>query len=108
MKKATSAKSASGKLPITVSHPDKVFWPDEGYTKMDLVEYYQGIFPKLQPYVKDRLLSLERCPDGMQGECFYQKQIPLGMPAETPRSESCTVRAALGRGRPPTTSWVDR
>jgi bifunctional non-homologous end joining protein LigD len=37
-------------LPIVVSNPDKVFWPGEGYTKLDLVEYYHAIFPKLLPY----------------------------------------------------------
>jgi bifunctional non-homologous end joining protein LigD len=71
-------------LPIVVSHPDKVFWPEEGYTKLDLVEYYNAIFPKLLPYVKDRILTLERCPDGMRGECFFQKQLPKGMPPGTP------------------------
>ncbi len=71
-------------LPIAVSNPDKVFWPDEGYTKLDLVQFYAGIFPLLQPYVKDRLLTMERCPDGMRGQCFYQKEKPLGMPPDTP------------------------
>jgi bifunctional non-homologous end joining protein LigD len=71
-------------LPIVVSHPDKVFWPAEGYTKLDLIEYYNVIFPKLSPYVKDRILTLERCPDGMRGECFFQKQLPKGMPPGTP------------------------
>jgi bifunctional non-homologous end joining protein LigD len=76
--------AVSEKLPIPVSHPDKIFWPEEGYTKLDLIEYYDVIFPKLAPYLKDRILSLERCPDGMQGECFFQKQIPKGMPPGTP------------------------
>jgi len=71
-------------LPIAVSNPNKVLWPEEGYTKLDLVEYYAAIFPKLLPYVRDRILSLERCPDGMRGECFYQKEIPAGMPADIP------------------------
>ena len=84
MRKTKLAQSVPAKLPITVSHPDKVFWPEEGYTKLDLVEYYDAIFPKLSPYVKDRILSLERCPDGMQGECFYQKQKPESMPPGTP------------------------
>ncbi|MFZ3200126.1 MAG: non-homologous end-joining DNA ligase [Candidatus Acidiferrales bacterium] len=84
MKKAKSTAPATSKLPIAVSNPDKVFWPDEGYTKLDLVEYYKTIFPRLLPYVKDRMLSLERCPDGMRGECFYQKQKPQSMPAGTP------------------------
>jgi bifunctional non-homologous end joining protein LigD len=78
------AHSVPAKLPIAVSHPDKIFWPEEGYTKLDLVEYYNAIFPNLSPYVKDRMLSLERCPDGMQGECFFQKQKPEGMPLGTP------------------------
>jgi bifunctional non-homologous end joining protein LigD len=76
--------SASEALPITLSHPDKVFWPDEGTTKRDLAEYYRAVFPKLLPYVEDRLLSLERCPDGMRGKCFYQKQAPKSLPPATP------------------------
>ena len=82
--RARPAQTSAMKLPITISHPDKVFWPDEGYTKRDLIEYYRSIFPLLAPYVKDRMLSLERCPDGMLGECFYQKQKPMGMPPGTP------------------------
>jgi bifunctional non-homologous end joining protein LigD len=44
---------------------------------------YQAIFPALAPYVRDRLLSLERCPDGVRGECFFQKEKPKGMPPGT-------------------------
>jgi len=78
-----SLDAAMAKLPGTISHPDKIFWPDEGYTKLDLAEYYAAIFPKLQPYVNDRILSLERCPDGMSGKCFYQKEKPKSMPPGT-------------------------
>jgi bifunctional non-homologous end joining protein LigD len=67
-----------------LSHPDKVFWPEEGYTKLDLARFYETVFPKLKPYVEDRMLSLERCPDGMSGQCFYQKQAPKGLPPATP------------------------
>ena len=84
MTRARRDRTASGQLPIVVSHADKVFWPEQGYTKLDLVEYYNAIFPKLSPYVKDRILTLERCPDGMRGECFFQKQIPKAMPPGTP------------------------
>jgi bifunctional non-homologous end joining protein LigD len=72
------------RLPILVTHPEKVFWPDEGYTKLDLANFYDEIFPHLAPFVKDRLLTLERCPDGMRGECFYQRQAPQGLPPGTP------------------------
>lgn len=67
-----------------VKHPDKVFWPDEGYTKLDLAHFYEAVFPNLQPFVKDRPLALERCPDGMEGECFFEKEAPPGLPEDTP------------------------
>jgi bifunctional non-homologous end joining protein LigD len=76
--------AATRRLPIEVSHPEKVFWPEEGYTKLDLIQYYEAVFPKLLPYVRNRILTLERCPDGMRGECFFQKQIPASMPPRTP------------------------
>jgi bifunctional non-homologous end joining protein LigD len=70
-------------LETLVANPEKVFWPKEGYTKRDLAHYYDAVFPKLQPYVRDRLLALERCPDGMEGECFFQKEAPESLPAGT-------------------------
>ncbi len=72
------------KIEELITHPDKVFWPDEGYAKIDLARYYDAIFARLRPYVDDRLLSLERCPDGMRGDCFYQKAAPKGLPEGTP------------------------
>jgi bifunctional non-homologous end joining protein LigD len=81
---ARQAPALTGRLPIKVSNPDKVYWPEEGYTKLQLVEFYAAIFPKLKPYVDDRMLSLERCPDGMRGGCFYQKEAPSSMPPGTP------------------------
>jgi bifunctional non-homologous end joining protein LigD len=99
---ASATSRGSGEaLPITVSHPDKVFWPDEGYTKLDLVEFYRAAFPKLEPYVQDRILSLERCPDGMQGQCFYQKEKPKGMPPGTP-----TKRIRHAGGSADSTNYV--
>jgi bifunctional non-homologous end joining protein LigD len=71
------------KPPVIISHPDKIFWPDDGYTKLDLAEYYAAIFSKLRPYVDAHILSLERCPDGMRGQCFYQKEKPKSMPPGT-------------------------
>ncbi|MGE5715208.1 MAG: non-homologous end-joining DNA ligase [Acidobacteriota bacterium] len=88
-----SSSSSKPSFPVPVSNPDKIFWPEEGYTKADLVAFYQGIFPSLKPYVDGRPLSLERCPDGMGGECFYQKERPTGMPKDTP-----TIAVKHGRG----------
>jgi bifunctional non-homologous end joining protein LigD len=97
---ATKRSAAEKKLPIALSNPDKVFWPDEGYTKLDLVKFYEFIFTKLQPYVRDRMLSLERCPEGMRGECFFQKEAPKSMPPGTPtksiRHEKGTTNYVVG------------
>jgi bifunctional non-homologous end joining protein LigD len=54
----------------------KLFWPDEGYTKGDLIEYYRSISPWLLPYLEDRLLVLTRYPDGITGKSFFQKDAP--------------------------------
>ena len=93
--------AATKHLPVNISHPDKVFWPEDGYTKGDLAEFYVSIFSKLEPYVKDRLLTLERCPDGMAGQCFYQKELPKGMPASTP-----TKRIKNEESKRPFTNYV--
>ena len=87
---ATMRKAPSGKI----SNPDKVFWPDEGYTKLDLVNFYRDVFPALHPYVNDRILTLERCPDGLEGECFYQKERPQSMPPDTPTKRIANVSGA--------------
>ncbi|HYL35922.1 MAG TPA: non-homologous end-joining DNA ligase [Bryobacteraceae bacterium] len=67
-----------------ITNPQKVFWPDEGYTKIDIAQFYAAVFPRLKPYVADRPLTMERCPDGMRGECFYQKAAPKGLPRDVP------------------------
>ena len=67
-------------LAPSITHPEKIFWPAEGYTKSDLARYYDAVFTRLQPFLKDRLLVLERCPDGMDGQCFFQKEAPKGLP----------------------------
>jgi len=71
---------------VPISNPDKVWWPDEGITKLDIVRYYDAAWPLLRPWLRDRPLTAERCPDGMGGSCFYQKNFPAGMqPAGAPR-----------------------
>jgi bifunctional non-homologous end joining protein LigD len=83
-----------------IKHPDKVFWPEEHYTKLDVARFYQAVFPRLRPFVAGRMLTMERCPDGMLGECFYQKAAPRGLPAGTPtkviRHSNRDVRYVLG------------
>ncbi|MFO7744297.1 MAG: non-homologous end-joining DNA ligase [Psychroflexus sp.] len=58
---------------IDISHPDKPIFPDREITKLDLVSYYEKIADKMLPYLKDRPLTLQRFPDGIDAKGFYQK-----------------------------------
>lgn len=62
-----------GKIKVKVSNPTKVFWPDMGITKGDVVDYYQKISDYILPYLKDRPESLYRSPNGIEEEGFFQK-----------------------------------
>jgi len=61
---------------IEFTNLNKVFWPEEGYTKGNLIKYYDKISPYLIPHLLDRPLVLERFPNGIYGESFYQKDVP--------------------------------
>ena len=61
---------------VKFTNLDKVFWPEDGYTKGDLVAYYRAIAPWLLPYLRDRPVVLTRFPDGIHGKSFYQKDAP--------------------------------
>ena len=74
VKLANNAAEPPGHVEIT--HADKVFWPAEGYTKGDLIEYYETIAPWMLPYLKDRPVMLTRYPDGIEGKSFFQKDAP--------------------------------
>jgi bifunctional non-homologous end joining protein LigD len=79
-----SAKSTVvrvGSRSVTLSNPDKVLWPAEGYTKGDLVSYYRAVSEWLVPYLRDRPLSLERYPNGIRKPGFFEKNAPAGLPA---------------------------
>jgi bifunctional non-homologous end joining protein LigD len=65
---------------VTITNPAKVFWPDEGYTKAELVEYYERVSGWLLPYLRDRPLVLARYPDGILGKTFFQKDAPEWAP----------------------------
>ena len=66
---------------------DKVLWPETGYTKGDLIEYYRAVWRWIEPYLEDRCLVLTRYPDGIDGKSFYQKNAPEWAP-EWVRTES--------------------
>ena len=63
------------------SNLEKIFWPEEGYTKGDLLAYYRAVAPWLLPYLRDRPVVLTRFPDGIAGKSFFQKDAPDYVPA---------------------------
>ena len=60
---------------------DKIYFPEHGYTKGDLIQYYDTVAPLILPHLKDRPLSLKRYPNGIHGEYFFQKNTPDNYPA---------------------------
>jgi bifunctional non-homologous end joining protein LigD len=61
---------------VNFSNPKKIYWPVEGYTKGDMIEYYRTVSPWLLPYLRNRPVVLTRFPDGIDGKSFYQKDAP--------------------------------
>jgi bifunctional non-homologous end joining protein LigD len=69
-------RDPAGALPFELTNLKKVFWPEDGYTKGDLLDYYRDIAPWLLPYLRDRPLVMTRFPDGIGGKSFFQKDAP--------------------------------
>lgn len=88
---------------IELSHLDKIYWPDEGYTKGDLIHYYQQVASLILPYLKDRPETLRRYPNGITGASFYQKKAehtPNWMRTEIVQHEDHSVRYILIEDEP--------
>src|SRR5690606_29065729 len=65
---------------VRLSNPQKILYPEQKLTKLDLAQYYESIADWVLPYLVDRPLSLVRCPQGRQSKCFYQRHSGEGMP----------------------------
>jgi bifunctional non-homologous end joining protein LigD len=92
-----------GKRTLKLSNLDKVFFPAEGITKGDLLEYYRAVAPVLVPHLKDRPFTMIRYPDGIEGDFFFQKDAPKHLPDWIP-----THRALVStRESPRQKKWVN-
>jgi len=92
-----------GTRELKLSNLDKVFFPVEGITKGDLLEYYRAVAPVLVPHLKDRPFTMVRWPDGIDGKRFFQKDAPSHMPEWIP-----TFRTLVStRESPRKKKWVD-
>ncbi|MFF0299904.1 non-homologous end-joining DNA ligase [Streptomyces sp. NPDC001651] len=70
----------AGGRTVRLSSPGKVFFPERGFTKLDLARYYAAVGPGILRALRDRPTTLERYPEGVTGEWFYQKRAPKNMP----------------------------
>lgn len=66
--------------PVTFSNIDKPYFPDDGITKGDLIQYYSSVAPLLLPHLAGRPISMSRYPDGIAGPSFYEKRAPGHQP----------------------------
>jgi len=77
MKKPVSIQQKPSKEKGYLSHPEKIYWPKQKYTKGDLFKYYQTIAPYILPFLINRPMVLRRYPDGIDGENFIQKDTKM-------------------------------
>ncbi|MGW1721624.1 non-homologous end-joining DNA ligase [Streptomyces sp. NPDC002306] len=70
----------AGGRTVRLSSPGKIFFPERGFTKLDLAEYYRAVAPGILRALRNRPTTLERYPDGVTGESFFQKRAPKNMP----------------------------
>lgn len=71
---------------VRLTHPERVMYPEQGVTKLDLARYYEDIQDWIMPYIARRPLTLVRCPQGRHKECFYQKHLARSLAKHVPRT----------------------
>ena len=69
-----------GNREVKVTNLDKVFFPEPGLTKGDLIRYYLDVAPCVLHHVRNRPMQMKRYPNGVEGEFFYQKRVPVPHP----------------------------
>jgi DNA ligase D len=69
-----------GRRDVTLTNLDKVFFPRGGLTKGDLIRYYVDLAPQVLNHVERRPMQMKRYPNGVDGEFFYQKRVPVPHP----------------------------
>ncbi|MFT7840606.1 non-homologous end-joining DNA ligase [Saccharothrix sp. BKS2] len=92
---AQAVELSVGERVVRVSNPGKVYFPERGITKLQVVEYYLAVAEPLLRVLRDRPTTLKRYVDGVEGEAFYQKRLPKGAPEWVG-----TARIKFPSGRP--------
>jgi bifunctional non-homologous end joining protein LigD len=79
--KAAKAKSPDAG-PVKFTNPSRVYWTDVEITKQQLADYYSSVWDHMAPHVVRRPMALVRCPEGVGGQCFFQKHAAAGLISE--------------------------
>jgi bifunctional non-homologous end joining protein LigD len=79
-KRRASLKPGAKVAGVTITHPERLIYPHEKVTKLDVARYYDAVATVMLPHVAKRPLSLVRCPDGIGPACFFQKHAGAGLP----------------------------
>ncbi|MWJ27470.1 DNA ligase D [Halomonas sp. ZH2S] len=82
-----AGKDETDVLGVRLTHPDRILFPEQGLTKLDLARFYEDIQDWILPHLARRPLSLVRCPQGRTDECFFQKHPRSAIPDNVPRIE---------------------
>ncbi len=75
----TQSKTRPEGRTVKLTHPDRIYWPEQGVTKEGLANYYTDVWPYISPFVVDRPLALLRSPEGITGQSFFQKHAWKGL-----------------------------
>jgi bifunctional non-homologous end joining protein LigD len=86
--------SVSGGARVALTHPDRVLFPEPGITKRQLASYWESVAERALPLLADRPLTLFRCPEGYEGQCFFQKHVGIGVP-------DAVARVTIGEDKEP-------
>ena len=78
---------------VALTHPDRLYWPEDGVTKQGLADYYAEVWPYMAPFIVGRPLALVRCPDGVGGQTFFQKHAWKGIDRSVVLSKTPQSRA---------------
>jgi bifunctional non-homologous end joining protein LigD len=86
--KADDVTLRLGRRGVTLTHLAKTFWPEAGFTKRDLLQYYADVAPALLPHLADRAMVMKRYPNGIHGKWFFMKRTP---PSRPDWLETCAI-----------------
>ena len=91
--KFIAAENSSDGFENVLTHPEKIIFPDDGITKLDILNYYVRVAPRLLNHIKGRALTIKRFPQGISKPGFFQKNKPANTPKWIPSIRTGIVKS---------------